>query len=107
MSHWINRGRRLGRLAEITVPPEDRKEPYEFEEAQELLDLQAKGLTELNMVDAIPVNRTRNLHHFFTDSPEFFDDVYRHLLQPDNSVSRRLHTVRSNEGRTYWILWND
>jgi esterase/lipase superfamily enzyme len=107
MSHWINRGRRLGRLAEITVPPEDRTEAYEFEEAQELLDLQAKGLTELSVVDATPVNRTRNLHHFFTDSPEFFDDLYRHLLQPDNNVSRRLHTVRSDSGKTYWILWND
>jgi len=107
MSHWINRGRRLGRLAEITVPPEDRTEPYEFEEAQELLDLQAKGLSELSMVDATPVNRTRNLHHFFTDSPEFFDDLYRHLLQPDNSVSRRLQTVRSGDGKNYWILWND
>lgn len=107
MSHWIHRGRRLGRLAEITKPPEERDEAYEFEEAQELLDLQAKGLNELNMVDATPVNRTRNLHHFFTDSPEFFDDVYRHLLQPANSISRRLHTIRSNEGRTYWILWND
>ncbi len=107
MSHWIHRGRRLGRLAEITTPPEDRKEPYEFEEAQELLDLEAKGLTELSLVDATPVNRTRNLHHFFTDSPEFFDDVYRHLLEPDNNVNRRLHSVRSEEGRTYWILWND
>jgi esterase/lipase superfamily enzyme len=107
MSHWIHRGRRLGRLAEITTPPEDRKEPYEFEEAQELLDLEAKGLTELSLVDATPVNRTRNLHHFFTDSPEFFDDVYRHLLEPDNNVNRRLHSVRSEEGRSYWILWND
>jgi esterase/lipase superfamily enzyme len=107
MSHWLNRGRRLGRLLEVSVPPEDRAEAYQFEEAQELLDLQAKGLSELCMVDATPVNRTRNLHHFFTDSPEFFDDLYRHLLQPDNNVSRRLFTVRSGDDRTYWILWND
>jgi len=53
------------------------------------------------------VNRTRNLHHFFTDSSEFFDDLYRQVLQPENTVSRRLHTVRLNENRTYWILWND
>src|SRR5262249_53182153 len=107
MSHWINRGRRLGRLAEITKPREDRVEPCEFEVGQELRDQQARGLTQLSMVDATPVTRTRNLHHFFTDSPEFFDDLYRHLLQPENNTSRRLHTVRSDEGRTYWILWND
>jgi esterase/lipase superfamily enzyme len=107
LSHWIHRGRRLGRLAEISKPPEERTEPYQLQEAQELLDLQAQGLSELCLVDATPVNRTRNLHHFFTDSPEFFDDLFRHLLQPENNTNRRLHSIRSNAGRTYWILWND
>src|SRR5262245_48649426 len=107
MSAWLNRGRRLGRTAEITVPPEARTEQYQFQEALELLDLQAKGLGNLAVVDATPINRTRNLHHFFTDSSEFFDDLYRHLLEPDNRVSRRLHAVRTREGRDYWILWSD
>ena len=107
MSHWVNGNRRLGRTAEITVPPEDRTGEYEFEEAMELLDLQAKGAKNFHIIDATPINRTRNLHHFFTDSPEFFDDLYQHLLQPDHVVSRRLHTVRTGfEGREYWILWN-
>jgi hypothetical protein len=107
MSHWLNRGRRLGRLAEISVPPEERTDQYQFEEAMELLDLEAKGLRDICVVDATPMNRTRNLHHFFTDSPEFFDDLYRQLLQPDNMVSRRFHVVRTGEGKTYWILWSD
>ena len=107
MSHWLNRGRRLGRTAEITVPPEARIEQYQFQEAVELLDLQAKGLGNLAVVDATPINRTRNLHHFFTDSPEFFDDLYRHLLEPDNPVSRRLHAVRTEQRVNYWILWSD
>ena len=107
MSHWINRSRRLGRLAEVSVPPEERADQYQFEEAQELLDLQAKGLRNIAIVDATPVNRTRNLHHFFTDSPEFFDDLYRQLLQPENMESRPLHVVREAEGKTYWILWGD
>jgi esterase/lipase superfamily enzyme len=107
MSHWLNHGRRLGRLAEISVPPESRTDQYQFEEALELLDLQAKGLRDICLVDATPVNRTRNLHHFFTDSAEFFDDLYRQLLQPDNLVSRRLQVVRTGEERTYWILWSD
>jgi esterase/lipase superfamily enzyme len=107
MSHWLNRSRRLGRLAEISTPPDERTEPFQFEEAMELLDLQAKGLHNISIVDCTPINRTRNLHHFFTDSPEFFDDLYRHLLQPENMVARRLHAVRAGEGRTYWILWSD
>lgn len=107
MSNWLNGSRRLGRTAEITVPPEDRSSQYEFEEALELLDLQAKGMKNTSIVDATPINRTRNLHHFFTDSPEFFDDLYRRLLQPDNTVSRCLHVVRTNKGVNYWILWGD
>jgi esterase/lipase superfamily enzyme len=107
MSDWINGGRRLGRLAEVSLPPEARSDGYEFEEALELLDLQAKGLRELSVVDATPINRTRNLHHFFTDSAEFFDDLFRQLLQPENTISRRLHVVRPGEGRTYWILWGE
>ena len=73
----------------------------------ELLDLQDKGLRNIAVVDATPINRTRNLHHFFTDSPEFFDDLFRQLLQPDNMVSRPLHSVRGGERTSYWILWGD
>jgi esterase/lipase superfamily enzyme len=108
MSHWLNGSRRLGRTSEVTVPPEDRVGQYEFEEALELLDLQAKGARNISIVDATPINLLRNLHHFFTDSSEFFDDLYQRLLQPDDIVSRRLHSIRTRpQGVTYWILWND
>lgn len=109
MSHWLNRGRRLGRKAQVLTPPEERFSEYEFEEASELLELQEKGAREISIVDATPINVIRNLHHFFTDSPVFFDDLYQRLLQPEDIVSRRLHTVRtrSEGGVTYSILWND
>lgn len=108
MSHWLNRGRRLGRKAEVLTPPENRKGQYEFEEALELLQLQANGARNISVVDATPINLLRNLHHFFTDSPVFFDDLYQRLLQPDDIVSRRLHSIRIDpRGVTYWILWND
>lgn len=107
MSQWLNRSRPLGRKAEVMIPPEERTEQYEFEEALELLNLQAQGARNISIVDATPINRTRNLHHFFTDSPEFFDDLYQRLLQPDDIVSRRLHSVRIKpRGVTYWILWS-
>lgn len=107
MSHWLNRGRRLGRTAEIAVPPENRSGEYEFEEAAELLDLQTKGAKNISIVDATPINRTRNLHHFFTDSPEFFDDLFRRLQHPDDDLNRLLHPLRTERGAGYWILWND
>src|SRR5262249_56096104 len=104
---WRRRRGGRGRVGEVSGGREEGRDTYEFEEALELLDLQAKGLQNVCIVDATPVNRTRNLHHFFTDSPEFFDDLYRQLLQPDNMVGRRLHTVRAQQGTTYWILWSD
>lgn len=107
MSHWLNRGLRLGRTAQAMIPPEKRSSEYEFQEALELMDLEEKGVKNIVIVDATPINFTRNLHHFFTDSPAFFDDLYQRLLQPDDIVSRRLHSVRTKEGRHYSILWND
>lgn len=107
MSQWLNGSRRLGRKTEISIPPEDRVGEYEFEEALELLDLQAKGARNISIVDATPINTVRNLHHFFTDSPIFFDELYQRLLQPDDIVNRRLHTARNRGQATYWILWND
>lgn len=106
VSQWLNGGLRLGRKAEVLVPPSERIGEFEFEEALELLQLQAEGAKNISVVDATPINSLRNLHHFFTDSPEFFDDLYQRLLQPDDIVSRRLHSVRTNQGVTYWILWS-
>lgn len=106
MSRWLNRSHRLGRKRQVLIPPEERTDEYEFEEALELMELQAKGARNISIVDATPINRTRNLHHFFTDSPEFFDDLYQRLLQPDDIVSRRLHPVRLEpRGMHYSILW--
>jgi esterase/lipase superfamily enzyme len=105
-SYWVNGRRPLGRKAQVLVPPDTRTGQFEFEEAIELLELQLKGANNISIVDATPINRTRNLHHFFTDSPEFFNDLFRRLLQPENNVSRPLYPVRTREGANYWILWD-
>jgi esterase/lipase superfamily enzyme len=108
LSQWVNRGKRLGRVP-VAQPVQPRSSPEgerQFEEAVELLSLQAEGSRNLAVVDATPVNKTRNMHHYFTDSPEFFDDLYRQLLQPDDTVSRRLYAVRVEDRATFWILWD-
>jgi esterase/lipase superfamily enzyme len=104
MGNWLNGSRRLGR-PDVAAPQTDES-GTQLQGALDLLDLQAKGAHNIAVVDATPINRTRNLHHFFTDSPEFFDDLYRHLLQPENPVGRRLYPVRTESGSTFWILWN-
>ncbi|MCS7034489.1 MAG: alpha/beta hydrolase [Phycisphaerae bacterium] len=103
LSELINRGRRLGRQP-VARPDEPADQ---VDEATDLLELKTQGAEHLSLVDATPVNNTRNLHHFFTDSPEFFDDVYRQLLQPGSSISRRLYPVKSEQGASFWILWRD
>jgi esterase/lipase superfamily enzyme len=102
MSVWLNQSRSLGRI-DVSLPPDQRAEPHEFEDGKMLLDY---GLREITVIDATPINQTRNLHHFFTDSPEFFDDLYQRLLDPNQVISRRLHELRSEGGREYWILWS-
>jgi esterase/lipase superfamily enzyme len=104
-SKWVNRARRLGRSAVAQPEATDADEP-QLQGAIDLLDLQAKGAHNISVVDATPINRTRNLHHFFTDSPEFFDDLYRGLLQPDNPLGRRLYPTRTDQGSTFWLLWD-
>lgn len=105
LGNWINRSRRLGR-PEVAQPGATEPEEPQLQGAVDLLDLQAKGAHNIAVVDATPINRTRNLHHFFTDSPEFFDDLHRHLLQPDNPVGRRLYPMRTEQGSTFWLLWD-
>jgi esterase/lipase superfamily enzyme len=106
MGKIINRSRRLGRPG-VMVPEAREAEQPQLQCALDLLELQAKGAKAIAVVDVTPINRTRNLHHFFTDSAEFFDDLYRHLLQPDNPIDRLLYPVRTEQGATYWILWDE
>jgi esterase/lipase superfamily enzyme len=102
---WINRSRRLGR-PDVAHPEVAEPDGPQLQGAMDLLDLQAKGARNIAVVDATPINRTRNLHHFFTDSPEFFDDLHQRLLQPDNPIGRRLYPIRSEQGATFWLLWD-
>jgi esterase/lipase superfamily enzyme len=104
-SKWVNRSHRLGRVPVAQPEPTEEDEP-QLQGAINLLDLQAKGAHNISVVDATPINRTRNLHHFFTDSPEFFDDLFRGLLQPDNPLGRRLYPIRTEQGSTFWLLWD-
>jgi len=102
LSELINRGPRLGRR-----PVADAGGGSQVDEAIDLLDLKAAGCEQLSLIDATPINRTRNLHHFFTDSAEFFDDLYRVLMQPGSTVARRLYPLRGDDGASCFILWRD
>jgi hypothetical protein len=105
MGKLANRSGRLGRSPVARQGTTDAGED-QIQGAINLLELQAKGASNIRLIDATPINRTRNFHHFFTDSPECFDDLYHHLLQPDNFVARQLYPIRAENNSTYGILWD-
>jgi len=58
----------------------------------------------ITLVDVTPVNRTRNFHNFSLETPEFFDDLFLRLTNPDTPRSRLLYQIRTPEGRVYSVL---
>jgi hypothetical protein len=56
------------------------------------------------VVDVTPVNRTRNFHNFSLDTPEFFDDLYLRLTNPEIPNSRPIYHIETPEGAVYSVL---
>jgi esterase/lipase superfamily enzyme len=98
MSRVLNRERRLG---ESTVNPSN---PDQSDEAAWALELVEPGSDRVTLVDVTPVNRTRNFHNFSLETPEFFDDLYLRLVNPETPKSRLQYRVRSESGAEYWVL---
>jgi esterase/lipase superfamily enzyme len=98
MSRILNRERRLG---ESTVNPSNPDQSEEAAKAFELVDPQSDLVT---LVDVTPVNRTRNFHNFSLETPEFFDDLYLRLTNPQAPRTRLQYRVVSKSGAEYWVL---
>jgi len=94
-SRFVNRGARLG---ESTLDPE------QLDEASRIFDLTEAGSKFITLVDVTPVNRTRNFHNFSLETPEFFDDLYLRLTNPQVPLSRPIYHVQTTEGRVYSVL---
>jgi esterase/lipase superfamily enzyme len=98
MSRIINRGRRLG---EGTL---DTLNPDQFEEAAAVLELVDADSKLVTLIDVTPVNRTRNFHNFSLETPEFFDDLFLRLTNPNTPHSRQQYQIHIPDGRVYWVL---
>lgn len=83
---------------------ESTLEPDQLPEAVRLAQLVEPNDDLVTVVDVTPVNRTRNFHNFYVESPEFFDDLYMRLAASDASVNRRIHPVVAPDKSTYWVL---
>jgi esterase/lipase superfamily enzyme len=98
ISRVINRGRRLG---EATLNP---RNPDQFEEAARVLELVEPNNELVTLVDVTPVNRTRNFHNFSLETPEFFDDLFLRLTNPNTPTNRLIYQIRTTDGAVYWVL---
>jgi len=95
VSRLVNRS---GRLGESTLSPE------QLEEAVRLAELIEPGSDLITLVDVTPVNRTRNFHNFSLETPEFFDDLFLRLSNPDTPQSRLIYQIRTPEDGVYSVL---
>jgi esterase/lipase superfamily enzyme len=99
MSRIVNRGAR--RRGESTL---NIRNPDQFEAAAAVADLTEQDSDRVTLVDVTPVNRTRNFHNFSLETPEFFDDLYLRLVNPETPRSRPEYRVQTPDGKVYWIL---
>jgi len=98
MSRILNREPRLG---QSTV---DLSNPDQSEEAAKAFELVVPESDLVTLVDVTPVNRTRNFHNFSLETPEFFDDLYLRLTNPQAPQTRLQYRVVSKSGAEYWVL---
>ena len=73
-------------------------------EAARLTELTEAGDDLVTLVDVTPVNRTRNFHNFSLETPEFFDDLYLRLTNPEAPSSRPIYRVQTPDGAIYSVL---
>jgi pimeloyl-ACP methyl ester carboxylesterase len=98
VSRVINRGRRLG---QSTLSKADAEL---FEEVEGLLELMEPGSERVALIDVTPINRTRNFHNFSLEVPEYFDDVFLRLTNPETPQNRLRYRFRTPEGKLYSVL---
>jgi esterase/lipase superfamily enzyme len=98
MSRILNREQRLG---QSTFDPAN---PDQSEEAAKALELVEPDSDLVTLVDVTPVNRTRNFHNFSLETPEFFDDLFLRLTNPEAPRTRQQYRVVSPSGAEYWVL---
>ena len=97
-SRIINRARRLG---ESTL---SKEEAEALDAAEGALELVEPGSDRVSLVDVTPINRTRNFHNFSLEVPEYFDDVFLRLTNPETPENRLRYQLRMPDGKAYWVL---
>ncbi|NCF17641.1 MAG: alpha/beta hydrolase [Haliea sp.] len=95
ISRLVNRGRRRG---------ESTLSPNQLDEAVRLSELTEPGSDLISLVDVTPVNRTRNFHNFSLETPEFFDDLFLRLTNPEIPNSRPIYHIQTPDGAVYSVL---
>lgn len=98
VSRVVNRGRRLG---QSTLSKADAEL---FDEVEGFLELMEPGNERVTLIDVTPINRTRNFHNFSLEVPEYFDDVFMRLTNPETPQNRLRYRFLTPEGKLYSVL---
>lgn len=101
LSRLVNRERRLGESS-LNVDTAEL-----LSGAENWLGMVEAGSHRVSLVDVTPVNRTRNFHNFSLEVPEFFDDIYLRLANPETPLNRLRLDFRTPEGKQYSVLTRD
>ena len=97
-SRIINRSRRRGQSTLTQLDPD------QFQEALQIAELVEPGSDLVTLIDATPVNRTRDFHNFSLETPEFFDDLFLRLSNETPPRSRLIYPIAGPDGSIYWVL---
>lgn len=97
-SRIVNRARRLG---ESTLSKEDAEL---LDAAEGAFELVSPGSDRVSLIDVTPVNRTRNFHNFSLEVPEYFDDIFLRLTNPETPENRLRYQFRTPDGKVYSVL---
>jgi esterase/lipase superfamily enzyme len=98
VSRVINRARRMG---ESTLSKDDAELVDTVDGVLKLVDPTGERVT---LIDVTPVNRTRNFHNFSLEVPEYFDDIFLRLTNPDTPQNRLRYQFRTPGGKVYSVL---
>jgi len=96
LSGMINQEQRLGRQR---IAEDD-----EEAEAKDLLYLKSLEPERITVIDVTPINNASDLHGYYLECPEFFDDLYMRIFDKHPNTNRRLYLLKYKDNVDYWVL---
>jgi len=76
----------------------------QLDETKDMLYLKSLSPDKITLIDVTPINRASYGHGYYLESPEFYDDFYKRILDKEPNVNRRLYLLKYKDNTDYWVL---